>query len=634
MARTVRMGGGRIDFTGKDTELQKTMESVINRSNKLEGQIKKLQDRAKKTSKGFTVMRAAIAAAIGAAVVGGAKRLIANFKDGATAALDYSTALVEAADNAAILPTRLEAIRGLLEQDGIGFSQTDKAILQFGRSIAEAKSGVASYAEAFTDVGLTLKEVVGLPLDQAFIKYAEAVASAEDHTIKLGSASIALGGAGAKMVGTFNKLRGVFGENVDMYDRLTKATDEAHISNKDLTGELEKLRVIDLDRQVTFAKNYREELLAIHKLWDSIVGAIVRATGAVIQFFQSSPTSNSIEELKRAISEQKRLIDINRQAAVAGSGPAQRVVERAQNALADLLRKLRRELEPLTKGVSIKVETPKATTEAAKAEPTLPNFSETTVETSKRLLALRNMSERQGQYDPFTERGYQTINRLLLLRNLSEKLGADRPAGILPFSEEREQRSVVESSDSIQAQLEKFKEPLTHIQQQWKAIGNSIKTDVVTSLSAAIQRTASWKDALRDLSNNILNKIIDQFLEIALFGGGADRKGGLLGPIFSAIGGFFQLGGPVGAGQPVLVGERGPELFIPSQSGMIEAHNRMMGGRPSVTNVFNMDSTEESKVRSVIEGYIPEIVRASCPGDRTGTWPSKPVARTRGVTDA
>jgi len=59
------------------------------------------------------------------------------------------------------------------------------------------------------------------------------------------------------------------------------------------------------------------------------------------------------------------------------------------------------------------------------------------------------------------------------------------------------------------------------------------------------------------------------------------------------IGAFFtqgrQAGGPVRAGQPVLVGERGPELFIPDASGRVRSNAALrsddMGGMQFVTNI-------------------------------------------------
>jgi hypothetical protein len=56
-----------------------------------------------------------------------------------------------------------------------------------------------------------------------------------------------------------------------------------------------------------------------------------------------------------------------------------------------------------------------------------------------------------------------------------------------------------------------------------------------------------------------------------------DAGGGL------AFGGGLNLaaranGGPVSSGQPYMVGERGPELFVPGRSGTIVANDKMGGG--------------------------------------------------------
>lgn len=62
----------------------------------------------------------------------------------------------------------------------------------------------------------------------------------------------------------------------------------------------------------------------------------------------------------------------------------------------------------------------------------------------------------------------------------------------------------------------------------------------------------------------------------ALFGG--DASGGLLGSLASSVSGIFggvpgrATGGLVTGGRPYMVGERGPELFVPTASGRIEAN--------------------------------------------------------------
>lgn len=72
----------------------------------------------------------------------------------------------------------------------------------------------------------------------------------------------------------------------------------------------------------------------------------------------------------------------------------------------------------------------------------------------------------------------------------------------------------------------------------------------------------------------------------SLFGGGKQGGGGL-GGLFANLASILPsllgapgkaIGGPVSAGRAYLVGERGPELFVPTASGWIEA-GRGGGGR-------------------------------------------------------
>tara|TARA_Y100001938_G_C7907566_1_gene337865 strand:- start:398 stop:727 length:330 start_codon:yes stop_codon:yes gene_type:complete len=55
--------------------------------------------------------------------------------------------------------------------------------------------------------------------------------------------------------------------------------------------------------------------------------------------------------------------------------------------------------------------------------------------------------------------------------------------------------------------------------------------------------------------------------------------------------GFAASGGSVGKGQPTIVGERGPELFIPNSSGQITQHARGTGGR-SANVTFNINAID------------------------------------------
>lgn len=101
-------------------------------------------------------------------------------------------------------------------------------------------------------------------------------------------------------------------------------------------------------------------------------------------------------------------------------------------------------------------------------------------------------------------------------------------------------------------------------------------------LLSALRRGSLGFDDLRRVAFNALNEIAAHALQSgisSLFGGSGGSNGGALGGLgnlFSqTIGALFGLpgratGGPVSPGRAFIVGERGPEVFVPTAAGRIE----------------------------------------------------------------
>jgi TP901 family phage tail tape measure protein len=128
------------------------------------------------------------------------------------------------------------------------------------------------------------------------------------------------------------------------------------------------------------------------------------------------------------------------------------------------------------------------------------------------------------------------------------------------------------------------------LKQVYSDIGMSIKSGVVDAIQSAIDGTKSLQQVAADLLSNIANKLLDIAINMALFGtmSGTGTGGGLLG-------GFFKgkaVGGSVSSGQPYMVGEKGPELFMPRRSGTIIPNHNLGGG--SVNVVVNVDASGSS----------------------------------------
>ena len=69
-----------------------------------------------------------------------------------------------------------------------------------------------------------------------------------------------------------------------------------------------------------------------------------------------------------------------------------------------------------------------------------------------------------------------------------------------------------------------------------------------------------------------------------------------------------EFGGNVSAGKTFLVGERGPELFTPGQSGGITPNNQLGGGGGNVNISFDITAPDTGGVEALIDGQRSQIM--------------------------
>jgi len=136
-------------------------------------------------------------------------------------------------------------------------------------------------------------------------------------------------------------------------------------------------------------------------------------------------------------------------------------------------------------------------------------------------------------------------------------------------------------------ELQKQLDIAMQMKQLYTDIGMTIKDGVVGAIQGAIDGTKSLQEVATNLLNNIANKLLDVAINMALFGAlsGTGTGGGLLGGLIPRA-----KGGSVSTGSSYMVGERGPELFVPGRSGTI-VPNDALGSGGSTSVVVNVDAS-------------------------------------------
>ena len=161
-------------------------------------------------------------------------------------------------------------------------------------------------------------------------------------------------------------------------------------------------------------------------------------------------------------------------------------------------------------------------------------------------------------------------------------------------------------------EIKKQQEATDKLKEKMTAVGEEIESSIKNNLRDAITGAKSFGEAMAGVLNRIRDKIIDAQLDRLIgqfgenFGKSSSKKGsgkGIGGFLGDFIGGLFANGGRPPVGKASLVGERGPELFVPKVAGTIIPNNAIgSGGTTNNMITVNVDASGSSVQGNQAEG--------------------------------
>jgi len=178
------------------------------------------------------------------------------------------------------------------------------------------------------------------------------------------------------------------------------------------------------------------------------------------------------------------------------------------------------------------------------------------------------------------------------------KLGADA------FAEQQKLNETIKDNQAAQ-NLEEMYKPIDKIKSASEAMGQAFSEGIKGMITGAM----SFKQVMGNVIDSVISKLFEMFV--------VQQIVGFIGKGISAITGIPMtpraIGGPVQSGKPYMVGERGPEMFVPSRSGSIVPNNGIGGGM--VVNVDARGASDPAAVRQQVELGIaqaaPYIIAAA-----------------------
>ena len=139
-----------------------------------------------------------------------------------------------------------------------------------------------------------------------------------------------------------------------------------------------------------------------------------------------------------------------------------------------------------------------------------------------------------------------------------------------------ENRDAIEDAVRAVAQAEEQMVQVQKLKDLYRSIGQTVEDGLVNAIQGAIDGTKTLGDVARSVFAQIQRSLIQ-------FG-----VNSLLTGLFPGSSLFRANGGPVSRGKNYIVGERGPEMFVPNAGGRIVS-NANMGGSTNV--VVNVDAS-------------------------------------------
>jgi len=192
-----------------------------------------------------------------------------------------------------------------------------------------------------------------------------------------------------------------------------------------------------------------------------------------------------------------------------------------------------------------------------------------------------------------------------------------------------------EMANAVKKTEETFREmnetALKNLEKKFTNVSTTIKEGInsgITKMSQGLSRAFVFgeklSDTLRSMAQNVLANIISSLIEVVARKGvelaiekmitNEKRKQIALqgASFFSSFSSAFGMakGGAVSKGQPIVVGENGPEMFIPNSTGQITQSARGTGGGATTVN-FNINTVDASGFEELLvrsRGTITQLI--------------------------
>lgn len=474
----------------------------------------------------------------------------------ASEAIKYGDELSKASVKSGLAAQTIQSLAfavGKTNGELVGFSDS---LRKMQINLSQAASGGKAQKETLDALGISIQEIRALQPDRQFELIADRISMLKDPADKARAANELFGKSGAELLPAFEK--GAAG--------IRAAREEA-----------ENLGLILSEQQVQALAEADSVLKKFTQSWDAfaakLTSAVLPAITSVLREISGMQTIDV--QLTRAVSEVERIKKTLSE--LPGDGGAfGKQLQKDLNAQIEIIKKLMGSA---------------ATSVAAPSANKVPGFIDKSKEEEAKKLrdelqklnesTMKSFEKTALEFNKFSS----AVDRLIREKIISPELGTER---ILEYLDTVLPEYKVQSKRADP--VKELKDQTDQMQEFAKAAAQNIQSAFADFLFDP------FENGLRGMLSGFMNIIRRMVAEIAA----QEILKAIFLP-FASGSGFFAnfaksltgkaMGGPVSANTPYIVGERGPELFVPGTSGGIVPNNKLgMGGGVTVAPVYNIDA--------------------------------------------
>lgn len=461
---------------------------------------------------------------------------------------------------------QLQQLQFAASQTGVTTEELNKGLERFSRSISEASTGIGVGKRSFEALGVTLAKSDGSlkSTDELLAEVADRFAQIKDPADRVRIAVDLFGRSGAGMVNTLK----------DGSAGLKALGDDFNAVTIQLTGPQAAA--------VEEANDLFDKLGRVFaSIGQQITAHLMPALAGVAEMFTIGllkALAASTKGLRGFLNELVRLTNEFTGAEI-GDFEFGKNLENEINRLAFNLENAGRGVEMLEDGtIRMKVA-------ADAANVSIDGFNRTAESTTANL----------------TDLVQAAIDAKRALRAKTDILLTIPPAAKPAVLSLSQMTDILLSMDPVLEDVEKNVDKMAMSMKDAKLRGiNALEDGLVSLMTGAKSTSEAFKDMARSILADLARISIQQSITL---------------PLARAMGfnvaGERAMGGPVTAGRPYLVGERGPELFVPGRTGGIVSNNQMGGGGVTVNQTVQITTGVQQTVRAEVMNMLPDIANAT-----------------------